>query len=659
MTPPLGFSFSGLHAGIKPYRKDLALVFSEAPAAAAGCFTANLARAAAVLDAESRLPAEGMRGVVVNAGNANALTGPEGERDLKAVLAATAKALSLSPEVLVSASTGVIGVPLPVHKIEAALPALAKGLGSDPLPAAEAILTTDTRVKMAERRITLGGREVRLFAICKGAGMIAPQLATMIAVICTDCAISAELLQKALRLAMGRSFNALTVDGDMSTNDAVFALANGLARNPRIEEEGEDFRTFAESLADLCRELARQIARDGEGATKSVEIEVRGVADDELALELARAIAGSSLVKAALFGCDPSWGRILSTVGARAATLGAKLDPAAATVSIQECVVYDRGLVPFDRDHVQTRLREPECRVVVDLHQGEGASTAWGCDLTYEYVRINADLPLVQTASGGIAKDERLTRNTPGFKVSLLLQALSYIRRFAGSRCVVYLGASAMREGPPLSTVANDLLLLRSVGLSPIIVHGIPNEEAPSEGFIETHRALVGHLNQEEGGAVGISGEDGALFRVRDPLGTFEVNRDFLEMLVGKGYIPVIAPIGIGPDGQGRVLDSDRVAAEVALSVGAQKLVFLSNVPGILREDRLVSELSAAQLEALMEGGEVQGGMLRKLHAIRRALEGGVAQVHVIDGRPPHGIISELFTDRGVGTLVRKGTAHE
>lgn len=659
MTPPLGFSFSGLHAGIKPYRKDLALVFSEAAAAAAGCFTANLARAAAVLDAESRLPAEGMRGVVVNAGNANALTGPEGERDVKAVLAATAKALSLSPEVLVSASTGVIGVPLPVHKIEAALPALAKGLGSDPLPAAEAILTTDTRVKMAERRITLGGREVRLFAICKGAGMIAPQLATMIAVICTDCAISAELLQKALRLAMGRSFNALTVDGDMSTNDAVFALANGLARNPRIEEEGEDFRTFAESLADLCRELARQIARDGEGATKSVEIEVRGVADDELALELARAIAGSSLVKAALFGCDPSWGRILSTVGARAATLGAKLDPAAATVSIQECVVYDRGLVPFDRDHVQTRLREPECRVVVDLHQGEGASTAWGCDLTYEYVRINADLPLVQTASGGIAKDERLTRNTPGFKVSLLLQALSYIRRFAGSRCVVYLGASAMREGPPLSTVANDLLLLRSVGLSPIIVHGIPNEEAPSEGFIETHRALVGHLNQEEGGAVGISGEDGALFRVRDPLGTFEVNRDFLEMLVGKGYIPVIAPIGIGPDGQGRVLDSDRVAAEVALSVGAQKLVFLSNVPGILREDRLVSELSAAQLEALMEGGEVQGGMLRKLHAIRRALEGGVAQVHVIDGRPPHGIISELFTDRGVGTLVRKGTAHE
>lgn len=655
MTPPLGFSFAGVHAGIKPFKKDLALVVSEVPAAAAGCFTPNLARAAAVRDAEARLPSR-MRAVVINAGNANALTGAQGERDARGMVALTAGALGCEASEVVSASTGVIGVPLPLPKIEAALPSLVGSLGSDPLPAAEAILTTDTRTKMAEREIVLGGRTVRLFSICKGSGMIAPQLATMIAVVATDCAISPALLQKALGRAMGRSFNALTVDGDMSTNDSVFALANGLAQNPSIEEEGEDFEAFAAALAELCQDLARQIARDGEGATKMAEIEVRGAPSEELALEFARAIAGSSLVKAALFGCDPGWGRILSTVGARAATLGVEVDPVAATVRIQGREVYRGGLVPFDREALQARLREPTCRVVVDLHQGEGEATAWGCDLSYEYVRINADLAsfLERTPSGGIAKDERLTRHTPGFKVSLLLQALSYIRRFAGSRCVVYLGASAIRQGPALSVVANDLLLLRSVGLAPIIVHGLPNEEIPSEGFIEVHRALVGLLNQEEGGAVGISGEDGALFRVRDPRRGFEVNHAFLEMLVGQGYIPVIAPIGIGEDGRSQVLDGDRVAAEVALSVGARKLVFLSDVPGILEGDELLPELTLAQLDALVEAAKVQGGMLRKLGAIRHALSGGVRQAHIIDGRPPHGIISELFTDRGVGTLIRE-----
>ncbi|HLV60078.1 MAG TPA: bifunctional glutamate N-acetyltransferase/amino-acid acetyltransferase ArgJ [Fredinandcohnia sp.] len=657
MNLPLGFSFAGVHAGIKPFKKDLALVVSETPAAAAGCFTPNRARAAPVRDTAARLPGR-MRAVVVHSGNANALTGAQGDRDARAVVEATARALGCAPEEVVSAGTGVIGVPLPVPLVEAALPALVQALGPDPLPAAEAILTTDTRTKTAGRELRLGDRTVRLFAICKGAGMIAPQLATMIAVIATDAAIAPALLDRALRRAMTRSFNALTVDGDMSTNDAVIALANGAAKNPPIEEEGEDFAAFAAALELLCQDLARQIARDGEGATKLVEVEVRGAPSETIALELARAIAGSSLVKAALFGCDPAWGRILATVGARAATLGVDLEPAAATVRIQGREVYRQGLVPFDREAVRARLREPTCTVEVELGQGEGAATAWGCDLGYDYVRINADLAsfLEQGPNGGLVKDERLDRHTPGFKVSLLLQALSYIRRFAGSRCVVYLGASALRQGPPLAVIANDLLLLRSVGLAPIIVHGLPNESLPDEGFIEVHRALVALLNQEEGGAVGITGEDGALFRVRGGGPGFEVNHAFLGMLVNQGYIPVIAPIGIGDDGRSRVLDADRVAAEVALSVGARKLVFLSNVPGILDGETLLPELSPAHLDALVAEGKVFGGMLRKLDAIRRALSGGVRQAHVIDGRPPHGIISELFTDRGVGTLIREET---
>ena len=656
LTPPLGFSFSGVHAGIKPHRPDLALVFSEVPCAAAGCFTRNLARAAPVRAAAARLPTAGIRAVVVNSGNANALTGAAGEEAVRRIVAAAARALGVAESAVLTASTGVIGVPLPTAKIEAALPALARSLGPDPLPAARAILTTDTRVKTSTAEIRIGGETVRLLAIAKGAGMIAPSLATTIAVICTDAAIAHPLLQKALSRAMDTTFHALTVDGDTSTNDSVFALASGLARNPPIVEEGPDFEAFAAALREVCRDIVRQIARDGEGATKLVEFRVSGVESDALARELARACAGSPLVKAALFGCDPNWGRILAAVGARAASLGATLDPAAAEVRIQREPVYRRSPLAFDREALRARLREPEVTVEVELGSGPGAAEAWGCDLSYDYVRINADLvaTLTQTPTGGIARDERLERHTPGFKVSLLLQALGYIRRFAGTRCVVYLGGAAIRQGPPLPLVAEDLLLLRSVGLRPIVVHGIP-DDGRGESFLEVHRGLVDLLGREDGKAIGIFGEDGALFRGAGA--DFTVNREFLTLLVEQGYTPVIAPVGIGEDGTGRALDPDRVAAEVALAVGARKLVFLSDVPGVRVDGALRSELDAEEVDALLRSGAVEGGMARKLEAIRRALDGGVRQAHVIDGRTPHGIIAELFTDRGIGTLVGAGGA--
>lgn len=657
MHTPLGFSFSGVHAGIKPHRKDLALVVSEVPCAAAGCFTANLAAAAPVVDAKRRLPSAGIRAVVVNSGNANALTGAQGDRDAAWMVEQTAQALGVDPAEVVSASTGVIGVPLPTGPIGAALPALVAGLGPDPLPAAEGILTTDTRVKTAARTLTIGGEEVRIFAICKGSGMIAPQLATMIAVITTDCAIEPALLQAALGRAMGESFNSLTVDGDMSTNDAVFALANGCAGNPKIAAEGPEWEAFTATLEDLCEDLARQIAKDGEGATKMVEVEVCGVETKEIAADLSKAIAGSSLVKAALFGCDANWGRILATIGARAGSQGFDLDPSQATVWMQEIPVYQGGAIATD-EALATRMREPEIRVRVDLHRGDASAKAFGCDLSYDYVKINADHAslIVQTPTGGVAKDDRLTRYGPGFKVSLLLQALSYIRRFAGTRCVVHLGGAAIAKGPALQTVADDLLLLRSVGLSPILVHGGESardwERRALVGSV--NRALVSCLNNEGGDAVGVSGQDGALFRARADEG-FEVNGAFLDLLLSKDYLPVIAPVGIGSDGKPHDLDGDRVAAQVAIATGATKLVFLSDVPGILDGDRLVTEWSASALAERLERGGIEAGMAAKARAILHAIDGGVEQVHVIDGRMHHGIIAELFTDPGVGTLVTKG----
>src|SRR5213078_1438027 len=262
-------------AGIRPSKPDVALFVSDHDAACAGVFTINRAKAAPVVDAERRLPAEAMRAIVVMSGNAVAMTGAAGIEATEAVLAAAARALGVDRTQVASAATGVIGMRLPAEKVVAALPRCVAQLGPDPAPAAEAIMTTDTTKKMASRTIELDGRAVTLTGICKGSGMIAPQLATMIAVIVTDCAIDARVLDAALREAAPDTFDQLVIDGDMSTNDSVFVLANGRAENPRIVSTGAPaFRELTAALTDLCDELARDIAADGEGATKRLEVRV-------------------------------------------------------------------------------------------------------------------------------------------------------------------------------------------------------------------------------------------------------------------------------------------------------------------------------------------------------------------------------------------------
>lgn len=635
MKTPQGFSFAGLNAGIKPARKDLALVFSDTPCAAAGCFTANKAKAAPVLDAEPRLPAPAARAVIINSGNANALTGPDGLKDVNDIKEATSRALGVPAESILTASTGVIGVRMPAHKVLAALPALVAGLRPDPALAAEAIMTTDTRMKLAARTVQLGDTEVTLTAICKGSGMIAPQLATMIAVVATDCAIAPELLQQSLREAMGHSFNNLTVDNDMSTNDVVFALANGKARNAPITHDGPELRRFAAALSELCVELAKEIAADGEGATKMLEVEVSGAPSAPVAQDVAKSIAGSSLVKAAMFGADPNWGRVLATVGARAGSQGFPVDPYTASVHIQGIQVYGSAPVPHDAAVLKARMREPVVRVTVALQGGGSSATAWGCDLSYDYVKINADYTslIVQTPSGGVAKDDRLSNYTPAFKVSLLVEALSYISRFSGKRCVIRCGPEAVTKDSLKHSLCEDINLLRSVGLQPILVH-------PAGAAMNSE--LVSLLNKTGSHAVGVSTNDGGLLRGDPP----SVKKEFLEMLLGQGYLPVISAEG---------LDEDEVAGAVAAAAGAAKLIFLCGVPGLVEGVELLTDLTAADVQGRMDAGKIAPELQAQVRAALAALQGGVDRVHLIDGRTPHSVIAELFTDRGVGSLVTRG----
>jgi acetylglutamate kinase len=692
---PRGFSYAGINCGIKAARKDLALVFSDVPCAAAGCFTVNAARAAPVRHAAARLPTAGLRAIVANSGNANALVGPDGESDVVAVCSAMAQALGVHPDAVVCASTGIIGVRLPFQKLIAAAPTLASGRGPAIELAAQAVMTSDTRVKLASRTLSVGGVDATFAAFAKGSGMIAPEMATALAFITTDVSVTPEALQSALSRAMKTSFEMVAIDGDMSTNDAVFALANGLAGNPTIEEGTSDHAALCEVIEALCVELAREIAEDGDGATKLVEVRVAGAPDLAMARDLARSIVGSNLVKAAIFGADPNWGRVLAVVGARVGSQRWPIDPAQAIVRVQGVCVYDgRAPASVDALGLRAKMREPFVRIEVGLAEGSCQATAWGCDLSYDYVKINADYTSLTHASadGTVARDDRLTNYSPGFKRALLVEALSYISRFTNKRAVVKYGGAAMVKESLKASFANDINLLRTAGLLPVVVHGGGPEitqtmetlgmgksefvdgvritgredvkvvEMVLTGKINTE--LVSLLNQSSAHAVGVSGKDAGLLRARKLVGEHgrdlgmvgevtHVNQELLEVLLDKHYVPVVSPVGLGEDGEGYNINADSAAAEIAIALKAEKLIYLTDVAGIMENGELVSELTASELRAKIAGGVVRGGMIAKAKSVLRAIEGGVASVHILDGRAPHSVIAELFTDRGVGTLVR------
>ncbi len=688
-----GFTFSGLHCGIKPFKKDLALIVSEAPCSAAAALTINAAKAAPIVDCARRLPAAGVRAVLINSGNANALTGPEGVEDVRELCAAAAKVLELEPSAVLMGSTGVIGQRLPKQKIVDALPKLKGQLKAAVETAAEAILTTDTGIKVASRVVRLGRKEGRLTAICKGSGMIAPQLASTLAFICTDIAISPALLHQALLSAMDGSFNNLPVDNDMSTNDMVLALANGALGNAPIEA-GPELDAFTTQLSSLCAELAKEVARDGEGATKLLEVKVSGAPTKAIAVDLARSVAGSTLVKAAIFGADPNWGRILATVGARCGSQKYPVDPSTAKVTVQSICVYDSKpmfdpreppgpMVANDANEgpsvpghkgLRARMRAPEVLVEIDLRAGSFASVGWGCDLSYDYVKINADYTslLVPTTDGSVAKDDRLTNYSPKFKVSLVTEALTYISRFAGKRVVLKIGRQAMGKDSLRASIANDVSLLRAVGMVPIIVHG-ESPEGVSKGDTrsremvlngQTNTELVTLLNRVGVHAIGLSGMDASFLKatlakdssVEAPRGEVtSINTELLELFLQRSYVPVISPVGFLEDGSTVPLEPDQVASELAVAAKASKLVYLVGVPGFTEDDALLNQLTTSGLAAKIAAGTFKENLARKGRCAIAALERGVERVHVIDSRTPHSIIAEFFTEQGIGSLVTLG----
>lgn len=389
ITAPLGFKAAGVRCGIKENGPDLALIYSDRQCAVAGVFTTNAFKAASVVRNMEKLKVGRGRAIVVNSGNANACTGEQGLKDVDHICAFAGELLNVPADEVYNASTGIIGVPLPVFKIEVGVMDGLAELDENGGPAAaSAIMTTDTRPKMAAYEFEIDGVPVRIGAICKGAGMICPNMATMLCFVTTDALLSSVTLQKCLSSAVDRSLNCLTVDGDMSTNDSVVAFANGASGCPEIVEGTPECELFEEALARVCMEMARAIAADGEGATKYVEVHVVNAETYADARAAALKVGNSPLVKTAIFGEDPNWGRVLCAVGGS----GARVVPEKTTLKFGDVVIVENGEpVKLDSEAARKPMLEKDLRITVDLGLGSECATVFTCDFSYEYVKINAE----------------------------------------------------------------------------------------------------------------------------------------------------------------------------------------------------------------------------------------------------------------------------
>ena len=389
-----GFQANGIHCGIRKNhsKRDLALIYSEVPASAAAVYTTNLVKGAPLLVTKAHIADGKAQAVICNSGNANTCNA-DGFEIAEAMSELVAQQLSISASDVVVASTGVIGQRLKLDPIAAGLPTLAGGLSADgSAAAAEAIMTTDTVRKEIAVEFELGGKTCPLGGIAKGSGMIHPNMATMLVFLTTDAAIAAEMLQKALSGDVAGTFNMVSIDGDTSTNDMVTILANGMAGNAEISSEGADFTAFMTALNTVTVQLCRCIAGDGEGATKLLECRVEGAQNLSIARTVAKSVICSSLLKAAMFGADANWGRVLCAIGYS----GADVDVQRVDVAFKSPkgiveVCKNGAGVPFSEEEAKAVLLEKEIEILVNLNSGDAAATAWGCDLTYDYVKINGD----------------------------------------------------------------------------------------------------------------------------------------------------------------------------------------------------------------------------------------------------------------------------
>jgi glutamate N-acetyltransferase/amino-acid acetyltransferase len=622
---PAGFQLGGLHCGIKRSRRDLGVILCPGGATVAGCVTQNPVRATCVERTATLLPASEITAVVINSGNANAMTGETGVRANLQMASVFAEGLGCSPDRVLTCSTGVIGVPLDTAPIASAAPDLIAKASATPEGIADfahAILTTDTITKVAELVVSIPGlgAPIRLLGVAKGSGMVHPNMATTLGYVCTDASIGASDLQTALSSAIESTFNAISVDGDTSTNDCVLVLASG--HNQGEIAEATQLEAFTQALETILRALAIQVAQDGEGATRLLEVEVRGASSKLQAKAVARGIAKGALFKCSVFAGEVSgWGRLIAAAGQAALEMGAEIVAENVAISAQGVQLVSGGTpIPgVDVPELTRRLRDAKVHWTLDLGAGEHEFTAYGCDLSYDYVRINADesLQVEVTAQGQVGRNLSLASYSPSLKHQLLVDGLGYVRRFTGLRVLVHLSGAAARKPALLSAVARDLELMLDAGMRPVVA-------THAQSTIDQLRTLLG------AGAYALTEIAPEPVRVAACL-----DRGLPCALLQKRPDP------------GALVD-------LAVRVGVGKLLSLADDQGLHDDSGLVSELSPDQALTGLDRGRFETVADENLAFARHAARQGLPALHLIDGRIPHALVAELFTNRGVGTLVTR-----
>ena len=621
--PPSGFRFAGTHAGIKRTRLDLGAIVADRPCSMAGVFTKNPVRAPCVDRNAGLVPQDGARVVLVNSGNANAMNGDAGVAANEAMADAAADAAGVSPRAVATLSTGVIGVPLPLSVVTKATPGLvaqATGDAHGLAAFARAILTTDTCTKVAALECVLPGadRPVRILGVAKGSGMIHPNMATTLGFVCTDAAVAPDRLQAMLARHIETTFNAVSVDGDTSTNDTVLALASGASG---AFAEGAAEAAFSRAFEAVLRSLAVQVARDGEGATRLLEVTVCGAPDDTTARAVARGCCRSSLFKCSVFAGKPDWGRIAAAAGQACLDAGLSITPRDLSVSAQGVPLVEAGTprpLPSST-RLERALAEATIHWDVRIGDGAGRGRAWGCDLSYDYVRINADeAAQVEVQPGGtVARNISLAAYSPRLKQQLLVDGLSYVRRFTGLRALVYARGHVIDRFDLLASLTEDLSLCLDAGIRPVVV--LPEGEAVTT--VREATAALGHH---------------VVVCPPEPASIAEASM--------RGHLCLVPETAPDP---GPVVD-------LAIALGIQKLLVLGNDQGLFDETGIVEQLSPdLVLQGLARGRFTSHDPEFPVFA-RQAAVRGVPAVHLIDGRMPHALVGELFTQHGIGTLITR-----
>lgn len=619
--PPRGFRFSGAHAGIKRTRSDLGAVLCDTPAAVAGSYTTNPVRAACVDRNSALTPTDGVRGLIVNSGNANAMTGEQGAENNKGMAEDLAVLLDCAPDKVLSASTGMIGVQLNRRLIAKAIPTLLSEASADPMPWAEAIITTDTCTKVAHIEVEIPGSDapVRLLGVAKGSGMIHPNMATTLAFVCTDAAVGPQQLQRLLDGHIDRTFNAITVDGDTSTNDTVLVMANG-ASGVSIGSD-DAVAAFSEALGKVLHSLAVQVARDGEGATRLFSVAVEGAPDDAGAKALARGICRGSLFKCSIFAGQAEWGRLAAAAGQAARENDVEIDQNKLSIWAQGIQLVKDGMILPDVKvaDVERQLRDPEISWKLRVGDGDGHFTAFGCDLSYDYVRINADeaLQIEVNPAGTVTRNLTLAAYSPRLKHQLLVDGLAYVRRFVGLRTMIYVHGAATRRLDLIASLAQDVELCLDAGLRPLVV--VPDEDIAKT--LEDHMQQTGH------------------YMTKVPPDPAKIT-NFLD----RSHLCVLVESEPNP---GELVD-------LCIKLGIQKFIAMGDSQGLQDATGLVSVLSPELLLAGLERGRFESTDSEALSLAKFAAKRGVPALHLIDGRMPHSLVGELFTNQGIGTLITR-----